>query len=216
MRSWTSSRVIGLASAALFCCAVAHADPRPFSLYGLAGWEEKTFLRHAHTAYQPVQDGRIQVIEANCDESASGLIWRDRIDLAATPILAWRWKVESLYPGLNERTKGGDDYPVRVYAIHKGTLGFGTRTIMYVWSNGEQGMDDWADPYTDSAHVVPVRAGGDGVGEWQTQRRDLHEDFKKLFGLELKSLDGVALMSDCDDHKGKGHAWYGDIRLLAP
>jgi hypothetical protein len=195
----------------------AHADPRPFSLYGLAGWEEKTFLRHAHTEYRATQDGRIQVIEANCEDSASGLIWRDHIDLAATPILAWRWKVESLYPGLNERAKGGDDFPARVYAIRSGgALWWKTRTIMYVWSNGEQGVDDWSDPYTNDAHVVPVRIGGDGVGEWQTERRDLREDFKKFFGLELTSLDGVALMSDCDDHHGKGHAWYGDIRLLAP
>jgi hypothetical protein len=200
----------------LLFSAGAHADPRPFSLYGLAGWEEKTFLRHAHTEYKAVQDGRIQVIEATCDQSASGLIWRDRIDLQATPILAWRWKVESIYPGLNERVEDGDDFPARVYAIHKGTMGFGTRSIMYVWSNGEQGLEDWPDAYTDSAHVVPVRSGSDGVGEWQVQRRDLREDFKKYFGLELKSLDGVALMTDCDDHRGKGRAWYGDIRLLAP
>src|SRR5689334_14744874 len=84
MRSWTSSRVIGLVSAALLSAA-AQADPRPFSLYGLAGWEEKTFLRHAHTGYRAVADGRIQVIEAQCDSSASGLTWHDRIDLSATP-----------------------------------------------------------------------------------------------------------------------------------
>ena len=214
MRSWTSSLIIGL-SATLFCGA-GQADPRPFSLYGLAGWDAKTFMRRAHTDYESVSDGRIQVIEAKCDESASGLLWRDRIDLNATPSLAWRWKVESTYPGLNERVEEGDDYPARVYVIHSGTMGFGTRTIMYVWSNGEQGLEDWPDAYSDSAHVVPVRMGNDGVGEWQTQRRDVKEDFKKYFGLELKTLDGVALMSDCDDHHGKGHAWYGDLRVLPP
>ncbi len=214
MRSWISYRVIA-AAAALLAADLAHADPRPFSLYGIAGWEPKTFLGHAHTEYKAINDGRIQVIEAQCDNSASGLAWRDDIDLEATPALAWRWKIESTYEGLNERSKNGDDFPVRVYAVRSGgAMWWKTKTIVYVWSSGDQGLEDWPDPHTDSAHIVPVRTGSDGVGEWQAQRRDLREDFKKYFGLELKKLDGVAVMTDCDDHKGKARAWYGDLRLL--
>ena len=218
MPSWISSRAIGIAAAlsGLLLATPASADPRPFSLYGLAGWEPQTFLFHAHTAYQPVQDGNIQVIEAQCDNSASGQIWRDRIDLKATPVLAWRWKIESLYAGLNEREKAGDDFPVRVYAVRGGGLApWRNRAIVYVWSNGEQGPADWPDAYTESAHVVAVRSGSNGVGEWQQERRDLRADFKQFFGLDLQSLDAVALMTDCDDHHGKARAWYGDLRLLA-
>ena len=219
MPSWISSRAIGITAAlsGLLAVAAAHADPRPFSLYGLAGWEAQTFLFHAHTAYQPVQDGSIQVIEAQCDNSASGQIWRDRIDLKATPFLAWRWKIESLYAGVNERTKAGDDFPARVYAVRGGGLAWWrSKALVYVWSNGEQGLEDWPEPYTDSAHVVVVRAGGNGVGEWQQERRDMRADFKQFFGLDLQSLDGVALMTDCDDHHGKSRALYGDLRLLGP
>jgi hypothetical protein len=214
MRSWISSRGIVLA-AALLIAEGAQADPRPFSLYGLAGWEPKTFLGRGHTSYKAVPDGRIQVVQADCDDSASGLTWRDRIDLEKTPILAWRWKIESVFEGLNERHKTGDDFPARVYAVRGGgALWWKARTIVYVWSNGDQGLEDWPDPYTDAAHVVPVRSGAAGVGEWQSQQRDLREDFRKYFGLELKTLDAVALMTDCDDHHDKVRAWYGDLRLL--
>ena len=214
MRSWISSGVIVLA--ALLAAEGARAEPRLFSLYGLAGWETKTFLGHKATGYKPVNDGRIQVIEADCDDSASGMMWRESIDLAATPILAWRWKIDRVFDGLNERQKTGDDFPVRVYAVRSGgVIPWRTRTVTYVWSNGEQPGEDWPDPYTDAAHVVAVRSGAAGVGEWQEQRRDLRADFKKFFGLELKTLDGVALMSDCDDHHDKVRAWYGDLRLLA-
>jgi hypothetical protein len=218
MRSAISSSVIGLlAVSALLCGTAAQAEPRPFSLYGTAGWEAKVFLRHGVTGYKAVNDGRIQVIESECDSSASGLMWRDKINLEATPILAWRWKIDSVYEGLNERIKVGDDYPVRVYAVRSGgAMWWKTRTIVYVWSNGEgESVEDWPDPYTDSAHVVPLRRGAAGAGEWQVQRRDLREDFKKYFDLDLKTLDAVALMTDCDDHHGKARAWYGDIRLLA-
>ena len=214
MPSWTSLRGIALVAASLVADA-ACADPRPFSLYGLAGWEPQTFLGHGQTRYKSVPDGRIQVVEAQCDNSASGLTWREKIDLEKTPVLAWRWKIENLFEGLNEGSKPGDDFPARVYAVKSGgALWFKTRTLVYVWSNGEQQAEDWPDPYTDSAHIVPVRSGAAGVGEWQSQKRDLREDFRKYFGLEPKSLDAVALMTDCDDHHDKVRAWYGDLRLL--
>jgi len=209
------SRISSVAIALLLTAEAASAEPRLFSLYGLAGWEAKTFLGHKATGYKPVNDGRIQVIEADCEDSASGMLWKETIDLAATPILTWRWKIENVFEGLNERQKTGDDFPVRVYAVRSGgVMLWKTRTLNYVWSNGEQQGEDWADPYTDSAHIVAVRSGHAGAGEWQTERRDLRADFKKFFGLELKTLDGVALMSDCDDHHDKAHAWYGDLRLL--
>jgi len=218
MRSSISSGATGLAASLMLASGLANADPRPFSLYGVAGWESQTFLRKAATDYRAVNDGRVQVIEAKCDNSSSGLMWRDHINLETTPVLAWRWKVESLYDGLNERVKAGDDYPVRVYAVRSGgAFWWKTKTIVYVWSNGEQeGIEDWPDPYTDSAHVVPVRSGTNGLGEWQAQSRNMREDFKKYFGLDLKAIDGVAIMTDCDDHHGKAKVWYGDIRLLSP
>jgi hypothetical protein len=212
MRSARSLVVIG---SALFLSVAAQAEPRPFSLYGLAGWEPQTFLGHTPTRYKPVDDGRVQVIEAQCDASASGIAWRDDLDLQETPILAWRWKVETIYPGLNERVEDGDDFPARIFAIRSGgALWWKTKTLVYVWSNGEQGLDDWPSGNTSAAHIIPVRSGGAGVGEWQSERRNVREDFKKYFDLELESLDGIGLMSDCDDHKGKARAWYGDLRLL--
>jgi hypothetical protein len=220
MPSSTSCIAIGLALSAALLAGSAGAEPRPFSLYGLAGWDKKTFFGRDRTVYAPVSEGRVQVIEAQCDNSASGYVWRDKIDLKATPILTWRWKVENLYPGLDERAKAGDDFPARVYAVHSGALGFGTRALMYVWSGaesaGEGQVAHWPGPYTDSTHMVAVRSGAAGVGEWQQQWRDVRADFKEFFGLELEELDGVAIMTDCDDHKGKGRAWYGDLRVLPP
>ena len=215
MLSRNSSLAISIAASALLTACASWGAPRPFSLYGLAGWDRQTFFFHDRTHYGPVIDHQVQVIEAECDSSASGYVWNEKIDLNATPVLAWRWKIESLYPGLNEREKSGDDFPVRVYAVRSGGIAWwNSRAIVYVWSSAGAPEQDWPDPYTDSAHIVVLRAGAEGVGEWQHEQRDLRADFKKYFDLDFDSLDGVAIMTDCDDHKGKTHAWYGDLRLL--
>jgi hypothetical protein len=210
-----SSSVIALS--AFLWAGSAAAELRPFSLYGLAGWDEKTFFRVRPTEYKSVDEGRAQVIQSDCKESSSGYSWQQKMDLKTTPILKWRWKVDNLYPGLNEREKSGDDFPARVYVVTDGGVMFwSSRAIVYVWSNGEQGVEDWPSGYTDKVHVVAVRAGAEGLGQWQDQSRDLRADFKKYFDLEPESLAGVAIMSDCDDHKGSARAWFGDLILSEP
>jgi hypothetical protein len=38
-------------------------------------------------------------------------------------------------------------------------------------------------------------------------------DFKRYFGIDLNAVDGVAVMTDCDDAGGATRAWYGDVRF---
>ena len=170
--------------------------------------EEQVFRGKAPTAYRSV-DG---VIGATCRQSASGLIRKEKADLAKTSFLRWRWKVDSLYSNLDERTKQGDDYPARVYVvIDGGLLPWRTRTLVYVWSSTSAQGSDWPSAYTAQAHVVALRSGNPGA--WQEERRDVRADFRRYFGLDVAAIDGVALMTDCDDAGGATRAWYADIRF---
>jgi hypothetical protein len=61
--------------------------------------------------------------------------------------------------------------------------------------------------------MVALRSGAAGTGRWHEERRDVRADFQRYFGIELDSVDGVAVMTDCDDAGGKARAWYGDVRF---
>mgnify|MGYP001792320715 CR=1 FL=1 len=61
--------------------------------------------------------------------------------------------------------------------------------------------------------MVVLQSGTTRTGHWMTEKRDLRADFKRYLGLDLDTLDGVALMSDCDDAGGNTRAWFGDIQL---
>lgn len=187
-----------------------------FSATGLDGWTEQTFAGKQPTRYRLVRDSGVQVLQADCQASASGWIRKQQIDLKSTPVLRWRWKVERVYSDVREREKKGDDFPARVYVV----LGSGralsrSRSIVYVWASTEPQGSDWSSAYTSQAHMVALRSGASGAGQWHEERRDVRADFKRFFGIDVKVADGVAIMTDCDDAGGATRAWYGDVRFGA-
>jgi hypothetical protein len=205
----------------LILCAVAlpcAADGPPlFSSSGLKGWTAESILDHKETQYTVVQDDGTQVLQARCDDSASMVGWAGPVDLQKTPVLRWRWKIESIYPGLDEKVKSGSDFPARVYVVvGKRWMPWTLKTLEYAWSNGLSKEASFRSPYSGpmgEAVIVPVRSGSDGVGQWQQEQRDVHADFKQYFGIDIDKIGAVALMSDCDDSHGKGQAWFGDLQF---
>lgn len=209
-----------LALCALCLCTAAAADEPPrFSASGLDGWMPEKILTTRPTAYSVVEDAGVKVVEAQCDNSASFEGWAGQIDLKQTPLLSWRWKIEHPFAGLDERVKGGSDFPARVYVVvGKRWLPWTLHTLEYAWSNGEFKAVSWPSPYSGTmgqAVIVPVRAGAEGVGEWREEQRDVQADFHQFFGLDIDKIGAVAVMSDCDDAHGKVRAWFGDLHFDA-
>ena len=203
---------------AMCLCTAAVADQPPrFSVGGLDGWKHEAIVTVKPTVYAVADDGGTKVVAAQCQESASFEGWAGAVDLKETPLLTWRWKIGQIYAGLDERVKGGSDFPARVYVIAgKRWMPWTIHTLEYAWSNGEYKAASWMSPYSGAmgqSMIVPVRTGADGVGEWQQETRDVQADFKQFFGLDIDKIGGVALMSDCDDSHGTGRAWFGDLQF---
>lgn len=216
-------------TAALLCLAPvfgvalparATLQPPAFSVTGLKGWSAKTFTGSKSTQYHLVRDDGVQVLHAVCHNAASGMYWQGDIDLRKTPILHWRWKIAHIYPHSNEMLKSGDDFPARVYVVH-GTrwLPWTLKSLAYVWSNGSghgsDGNPFWPSAYTDQEQILAVRSGPAGVGKWQTEARNVRADFKRAFNETINHIDGVAIMTDCDNTHGNDQAWYGDLSFSA-
>lgn len=51
-------------------------------------------------------------------------------------------------------------------------------------------------------------------GDWVTERRNIRDDFRRYFGLDLESINAIAILTDCDDLATTAKAWYGGVRLL--
>lgn len=145
--------------------------------------------------------------------TASGLVKKVSVNLDQTPYLHWRWRVKGVLGQPDEQSKQGDDYPARIYVVKDGGWAlWRTRSINYVWSSSQPEGSVWPNAYTEQSMMVAVRSGVPvDPSRWVTERRNLREDFKSLFGKDVHQIDLVALMTDTDNTGSNATAWYGDI-----
>lgn len=181
-----------------------------FSLGTMTGWQSEVF--EGETLYTLVKGKDKQVLMADSESTASGMVYKQQIDLEQTPWLNWSWKTESVLTGLDETKKTGDDFTARLYVIVDGGLLFWqTHALNYVWSSSHGKGEKWPNPYTSNATMFAVEAGETALGEWQHYSRNVRSDLKHLVGKDIRYIDAVAIMTDTDNSRQKAKAYYGDI-----
>jgi hypothetical protein len=176
----------------------------------LSAWRPWKFS--SETRYTPVEiDGR-RAVRAVSKGSASGYYRKITIDLQQTPILRWSWRVDNTLGEVDERSKGGDDYPARVYVIDTRPVFFWkSQALNYVWSSAQPEDSHWPNAYTSRAVVIAVRSGERDLGKWQQEERNVRDDFERYFGNQVRYVDAVAFMTDTDNTGRRAVAYYGDI-----
>ena len=109
--------------------------------------------------------------------------------------------------------KSGDDYAARVYLVFPSPLFWRTRALNYVWAAKLPRDSAVRSPYTGNAVILAVESGNVKAGAWQTEERNIVEDYRRAFGEEPPRIGAVAVMTDTDDTGDDVTAWYGDITL---
>ena len=155
-------------------------------------------------------------LKATADNAASGLGKELKIDLNKTPFINITWKVEEDLSGIKEDTKKGHDFAARVFVIKKtGATPLSNRAINYVFSsNNEIGFNS-PSPYTKKSIDSVLSTTKNNLNEWVTVKVNVKEDFKKFHNLDVKELDGLAIMSDTDNSKMKSIAYFQNIYFSA-
>lgn len=218
----TSTLAVATAlSALLAAAAVSQADrlvverftPGPETADALENWEEKRFV--GSTDYRIVEENGDHVLRARADSAASGLFRDISFDTEDWPIISWRWKVTELPAEGDVRSKETDDYGARLYVVFPRFLKWRTKTINYIWSRtlpaGESTPNTWLP---DNAVMIAVRSGYDSLGVWLVEKRNVREDYRRVFGEYPPDAGAIAIMTDADNTGGSAEAYYDDIVLL--
>src|SRR3546814_19953702 len=92
-------------------------------------------------------------------------------------------------------------------------------TLAYVWTSSqlhEEGVVDSAY-HPGTVRSIVLRSGGEHLGRWVEERRNVLDDFRKAFGREPPdAVEVVALFTDNDQTGEPVEAFYGPIRALPP
>lgn len=196
----------------------AAAEEIRFSPAAIHAWEPHHFS--GETRYELIDTAEGEAVEGICDDgTASGLFYRQSIDLTRTPVIEWRWRILDPISGGDPMTRAGDDYAARLYAVDEhSVLRWRTRALNYVSSTRVAVGEDWPNAYASQAHMLAVdNASGDedaNEAGWQVHRRNLREDFERFHDRSVDQIDAIALMTDCDDTNERAEVHYGEIRLL--
>ncbi len=186
-----------------------------FREVGLADWKEKSFK--GNTSYKVLELDGEHVLQANSKRSASGIYKNITIKLQEYPYLNWRWRIENKIDTGNERSKRGDDYVARIYVVIDGGLLFWkSMALNYVWANHVTKDTVWNNAYAgESVKMFALRSSDDVTGTWYTEKRNVYEDLKRVFGREIPSIDAVAIMTDTDDSSTEARTYYAEIYFSA-
>ena len=151
-------------------------------------------------------------LKAQAKGTASGLGKEIKIDLMKTPFLNVTWKIEKDLAGINENSKKGHDYAARVFVIKKtGATALSNKAINYVFSSNNNIGENWPSPYTKKSIDYVLSTTKEHKNEWVTVKTNVKNDFKKLHNLDVKELDGLAIMTDTDNSKLKAFSYYQNI-----
>lgn len=197
------------------------------SLSGV-GYGQHIVLADFNTAQQTVPaDWELIVNKGNADlrltsepygqalqlrsQSASFALQKEaHISLQNTPYLVWTWKVTQLPAGGDFRRRKTDDQAAQLIVSFSAT-----RFISYIWdSSAPKGVVGKAPspPFREIMAWV-VQSGSQGLGEWKTERRNLVDDYTRLFGKAPKALRGLRIQINSQHTQTQAEAAWKSIVL---
>ena len=164
------------------------------------------------TIYSVGKNENGNFLKSEANNAASGLGKEIVVDLNKTPFINITWKIEQDLNGIKENSKKGHDFAARVFVIKKtGATPLSNRAINYVFSSNNDVGLNWPSPYTKKSIDNVLASTKKNMNEWVTVKANVKEDFKRFHNLDVKELNGVAIMSDTDNSKMKSIAYFQNI-----
>lgn len=201
-----------------------------------APWQVIRFdQRIPPTQYLVTSWDGVAAVEAVAKASMALLARPLTVDLARTPVLCWRWRVDAPLKIADMATKSGDDYAARVYvafSLPTETMSFATRAklrlarslygdhvpdaaINYVWDNRYPVGTQRPNAYVEPTRMMVLRSGWQDARAWVRERRDVLRDATQAFGTDRVRPILLALAADTDDTGESAHSGFADLHFVA-
>lgn len=128
------------------------------------------------------------------------------------PFLNWQWKVKVLPLGADVRIKKANDHAAQIYVIFpKFPKMINFSMLGYVWdSNAPVGTEATSSKRSTIKFIV-IKSGAKELGTWLSEKRNVYEDYKRLFKEEPPMVGNIALQIDSDDTNSSAESFFGDI-----
>jgi hypothetical protein len=181
------------------------------------GWSAYATIggRPAYDFAVTEEDGR-RALRLKSHDEHSTIAKKIQVDLRATPILEWTWKIVKLPEGADVRKKETSDLTGHILvAWPRFPALLRTRLIGYAWDTTAPAQSVYKSQKTGAVTFFVVRSGPRDLNRWLTERRNVYEDYKKVFGEDPENPQAVVVSIDTNDTHSSAEAFIGRIRFTS-
>jgi hypothetical protein len=175
-------------------------------------WKVRGDEAEARVVYQVAEENGNHFLHARAEKTDVQIGLAHACQPKDFPLLRWRWRVDQLPPGGNEKNVKTNDSAAAVYVVFDNRLM--PRVIKYTWSATLPVGAQLDSPVYWRAKVIVLESGASGLKQWRQETANFYQDYKNLFGAEPGEVQGIAVLTDSDATAGVAEADYDDFALV--
>lgn len=192
----------------------------------------KSFKKIPKERFKLNRDDSYPYLEVIARGDAIPIAKEERFDPKEFQLLSWKWRVLELPQKGNEGMEERSDSAAGIYVIFSNAAGslfslntlskfwrfpsltpdmVKPETIKYVWSASLDIGHTTESPYSKKTKIVVLKNHTSPLNRWVTEKVNIYDDYKRLFGDEPSQVYGIGLLTDADNTQSQAVAHYGGI-----
>jgi hypothetical protein len=183
-----------------------------------SGWTGEAFGRRADYDFtiERTGDGRVLHLKSHNEHSTIARDITGKVHLKETPILEWTWKATLLPAGGDLRRKETTDMAAQIYVVWpRFPALLRSRIIGYVWDAATPAGTIVKSQKTGTVTFVAMRSGVKDLGKWLTERRNIVDDYTRIFGESPDDPRAITISIDSNDTRSMAESFIGAILFSA-
>ena len=184
-----------------------------------SGWTGYTTFggRPAYEFFVTEDEGHRALRVASHDEHST-IAKELHVNLDATPILEWSWKIIETPAGADVRNRGTSDLTGHLVVVWpRFPEALRSRLIAYAWGSIEPAGTIERSRKTSTVTFFILRSGSENLGRWQMERRNVVDDYRRVYGEPpQESPKAIAISIDTNDTHSRSAALIGPIAFTGP
>lgn len=173
-----------------------------------AGWSLKVHQGDAQAGL--VEEDGEKILHMKSVKSSFALEHDLVVNVRKYHYLVWTWKALSLPPKGDVRHRSSDDQALQLLVAFRDG-----RVLSYIWdANAPEGtVVDRSIPWPFSIRikVIVVQSGGNDLGKWITNERDIYKDYRRFFGKEPPPVERVRVQMNTQHTDSRAEGYVRDV-----
>lgn len=174
------------------------------------GWILKIWRGKPDLKLIKEKDKKVYRLRSNA--SAISIYKEIKLDVEKTPILEWTWKATKIPEKGSAKHYSRDDQAIGIYVVFpRFPSMLNSRLIAYIWDSTVPKEKILRSRKQLMVHYIVMRSGKKDLKKWITERRNVLEDYRKIFSSSPPKIGGISIMIDSDDTNSTAESFIKNI-----